>query len=93
MVGKQSKPKRRTVADLVKAKAAAAKSARFTPDQLAFVRDVLESNDAEPNLKRKIGSRAVHRVLVEDYEFTGGSVDTLERWAREEFCRQSWGRK
>lgn len=82
--------RRRTAADLFAEKARVVH--RLTPDQIKLISDVLKRNDAEPILKRRVGSRAVHEVLTGDYGFVG-SVDTLERWACEALGRKSWGSK
>lgn len=83
--------KRRTVADLVAARAAAAHVERFTPEQLAQLRDVFAHNDGAP-LKQRLSSRAVHELLAAEYGFTAG-ISALERWACEALGRRSWGVK
>jgi hypothetical protein len=81
---------RPTVADLVSK--LDAPLVRLTPDQREQMAAVFAHNDAEPNLRRRLGAIPVHRFMVENYGYQG-SRQTLERDAVREFKRVSWARK
>lgn len=64
---------------------------KFTPDQHEQIALAIAHNDSEPNLKRRIGTVPLHRMLVEHYGYAA-SRTTMEMEAARAFGRRSWAR-
>lgn len=78
-----------TVSDLLAKKRERPKI--LTPEQREQVAAALAHNDATPNPKRRISSRALCELLREHYGWTLGET-ALERAIRLDFGRKTWAK-